>query len=343
MMRDDVLENPLASTAAPASPKTRVVAKDGHAEDDLEARLVAIEAAVAAGATPVPPEGSSAPTLSIHSTLARLGSAPTSWHQATVFYVTSTDDKDAAMRAKAPMMLSLGFMMVLIQSVATVGITKGMIFPSCMDSTQCSSGNFCYTSPEQRQGRCLFCGESGPLVPYWSEPQAERTGFGPTGYELLWNRIGMFLYVQKGSTGSYTLSSKSDTPIGFAGFNDSHVEQVCTRPFKMVKQWSVELSETTNEYGWRATTSWSGEDVPAGIIPALAPFMPQFDMETDYSAQSVGEWCDSCIAATGDVLASSEYKRIYSQIGKMKATDVACLIICIYVVSLTLIGETGVD
>ena len=70
------------------------------------------------------------------------------------------------MRNKAPVMFCFGLCMVLMQYLATFAVIAGMIMPTCIDSDQCESGQFCYTNPGAVSGRCLYCGENPPLVRY---------------------------------------------------------------------------------------------------------------------------------------------------------------------------------
>lgn len=161
----------------------------------------------------------------VRAVLARLGAASTNWHQATVFFLTSKAEQDAEMRAKAPLVYGAGLLMVLMQFLVSISIWVGMMMPTCMESSQCRSGSYCYTQGSSNRGRCMFCGSVPPLVPYWSPPGTEKTGYGPTGYEKQWNVVSSGLYAKEGFVRSADL-------IGFAGFNDTHVRAACTRPFQ---------------------------------------------------------------------------------------------------------------
>ena len=151
--------------------------------------------------------------------LAQIGAAPTNWHQA-----TSKAEEDAEMRKMAPLMYVAGVLMVTMQVVAAVGVTLGMVHPSCVTNNQCIPGLFCQMDfGAIKGGGCLYCGEQAPLVQYWSAAGQKMTGYGPKGLRQLGNFA----------------SSKAREPIGFAGFNDTHVKAVCTRPFKDFAPWEV--------------------------------------------------------------------------------------------------------
>jgi hypothetical protein len=132
--------------------------------------------------------------------------------------------------------------MVFMQLVAISSICAGMMIPTCVDSNHCPRGQFCYVRTGQLSGRCFMCGETAPLVPYF-ETTDEETGYGPTGHEVIWNRCRYDSYPKDRLFGNY----RSDTPDRFAGFNDSHVEAVCTRPFTTVPKYSVVMEGSEGE------------------------------------------------------------------------------------------------
>lgn len=126
--------------------------------------------------------------------------------QATVYFLTSTDKDDEDMRNTARGMFAFGAFMVLVQWLAAVGLLIGMVFPSCGTDDQCHSGTYCHIAPGRTTGRCLFCGEAAPLVPYSSdEPWPDKRG----RYFKVYN----FVY-----TGSYNkinaIGTRGSTPAG---------------------------------------------------------------------------------------------------------------------------------
>ena len=70
----------------------------------------------------------------VRSVYAHMAEAPTNWHQATVFLLSSDDPAE---RAMAPTMLASGFVMVLFQWAAAVGAIGSTTFLSCQSTDQC--------------------------------------------------------------------------------------------------------------------------------------------------------------------------------------------------------------
>eukprot|EP01051_Picozoa_sp_SAG22_P001996 SAG22_NODE_85_length_21510_cov_6.472187_2_plen_264_part_00 len=217
------------------------------------------------------------------------------------------------MRKKAPQMFACGVLMVLLQFLAAASICAGMLFPTCADSNQCPRGQFCYAQPERQSGRCMFCGESPPLVPYY-ETTSEQTGLGPTNKEKLWNRITTSSFPKVGL-------SRSSEPTLFGGFNDSHVRVTCTRPFRPLRKYEVVYGPDKGLDGRDVVVGFSGEDVPPGITPAR-----RWSSSTgaEYSARSVGSWCDTCIhALTNDVSTWNEHTLAQTSLVAMSLFDVS--------------------
>lgn len=124
--------------------------------------------------------------------------------QATVYFLTSTDKDDVVNTARY--MFAFGAVMVIVQWLAAVGLLIGMVFPSCGTDDQCHSGTYCHIGPGRTTGRCLFCGEAAPLVPYSSdEPWPDKRG----RYFKVYNLV---------STGSYNkinaIGTRGSTPVG---------------------------------------------------------------------------------------------------------------------------------
>lgn len=219
-------------------------------------------------------------------------------------------------------MFACGSFMVLMQTVAITSICAGMLWPTCVDSKQCPGGQFCYHKPDEVSGRCLYCGELAPLVPYF-ETTGDETGYGPTGKEVIWNRNNWECFPEDRMFGLY----RSDVPTRFAGFNDSHVEATCTRPFKSFQKYEVEWSDMTWYVDGRprkVVESFTGGDVPNGIIPADA--FNSARLGDEYTAKSVGSWCDACVnGVTKDVSNWDEHGMGRTFLMAMSLLDVSYL------------------
>lgn len=260
----------------------------------------------------------------VRAILASIGSAPTNWHQATVYCLTTKAEEDKEMRRTAPRMFACGVFMVFMQFLAAGSVAAGMLFPTCLDSTQCPRGQFCFLKPERNFGRCRFCGHDSPLVTYAHTTDRE-TGYGPTNREVQMNRI---------DDGSYTSTGwlQESLPTKFGGFNDTHLKSTCARPFKAVGKITVEESDERQPNGWRDIVSYSGEDIPDGIVPIRG--------ESEYPARSVGQWCDNCISPlTNDVSTLNELELAQNNMMSMSYLDFAALAVCSYVVGLSVVGE----
>ena len=95
---------------------------------------------------------------------AQLSEAPTNWHQATIYFMTSTAEEDASMRKLTPPMSLGGLVMVMLQITAAYSVVSGMVHPSCTSNTQCERpGFFCYTAPGKERGKCQMCGACDTL------------------------------------------------------------------------------------------------------------------------------------------------------------------------------------
>eukprot|EP01045_Picozoa_sp_COSAG04_P032840 COSAG04_NODE_6573_length_1302_cov_1.271820_1_plen_118_part_10 len=97
--------------------------------DDVEARLAAHDEKIAGLEEQLIAQGG----VSLAG-LARIGTAPTNWHQATVYFLTSKAEEDAGMKRKAPLLYAASLMMVLVQTFAVFGMLSGMLHPSCVSN-----------------------------------------------------------------------------------------------------------------------------------------------------------------------------------------------------------------
>ena len=101
---------------------------------------------------------------SVLSIFAMIGTALTNWHQATIYFSTSNDEKDLPMWRKAPLIFADGVIMVLVQIVAMYSILAALENQPCVNNLQCEQTGF-YCSND---GRCQGCGQYPPPVPYVS-------------------------------------------------------------------------------------------------------------------------------------------------------------------------------
>lgn len=98
------------------------------AGSDYEARLAAQEERLAAYGEQIDTllQGAANPAA----VMARLEAAPTNWHQAMVYFLTSKSTEDAHMRSRVPFMYAGSLTMVVVQIVATYGLLVAMLHPA---------------------------------------------------------------------------------------------------------------------------------------------------------------------------------------------------------------------
>ena len=155
-MSDKVVHNPLEQISSALGAETTITQ-----QEQLERRMAAMEARLEVQGAPV--------EAAARSVFASLTEAPTNLHQATIFWLASDDPEDAAMRARAPMMFALCCAVVLLQTMTTVGVFVGTLFPACATSQQCASNQYCVTDRRVEgmdaavTGRCRECAGGSPL------------------------------------------------------------------------------------------------------------------------------------------------------------------------------------
>ena len=88
----------------------------------MESRLAKLETQFAARFA-----SESGGSQDVAAAVARIGTAPTNWHQATIFFLTSKAEEDETMRNKAPLMFLGGVLMVVVQIIAAYGLVTGML------------------------------------------------------------------------------------------------------------------------------------------------------------------------------------------------------------------------
>eukprot|EP01051_Picozoa_sp_SAG22_P014244 SAG22_NODE_1698_length_3788_cov_3.925725_2_plen_469_part_00 len=104
-------------------------------------------------------QGGGAVDAAIRSVFASIGTAPTNWHQATIFFLSAEKEVDQTMRKRAPLMFAGGLLIILLQILVIAGVWLGSLAPSCQSNAQCVAhghpGTVCML------GRCFFCGQRG--------------------------------------------------------------------------------------------------------------------------------------------------------------------------------------
>ena len=129
----------------------------------------------------------------------RFSEAPTNWHQATVFVLSSEDPR---LREAGPRMLAGGYLMVACQLLTTAALWSSTSFPSCETSDQCPRGRWCSIGVQAGGARCQPCGDDLPL------PK------------------------QTDSARGYTYNMPAPSEPEFAGYNLTLVRQTCAEPTK---------------------------------------------------------------------------------------------------------------
>lgn len=267
----------------------------------------------------------------IASVMARLGTAPTNWHQATVYFLTSKAEGDASSRKRAPFFFAWGFLLVVLQILAADGVLLGMVNQSCGNNDACVGGMYCHVTPGRTRGRCLYCGESAPLVAYDSDIPVP-------------GEPGKFKYYNRIETGSYPQKKvgfgREIEPTMFAGWNMTHVRQRCRHPYRSFKY----AYEYEVEGDSRRVVVTDSTDIPDGIQPRdWGSPVSDFMVIKDFSEATVERWCDSCVqmAPDGILDVSVMNMKLLAQTNQqaMAPLDWAALVLCSYVVGLTIVGE----
>jgi phage terminase large subunit-like protein len=188
------------------------------------------------------------------------------------------------MKTKAPVMHAGSFIMVLMQFFAVCGIVTAMLHPSCVTNAQCNerAGFYCYMPEDADIGTCQMCGEAAPLPPYrsnevYSDPER---GERRKEFNVVWD-----MHYPQDAKGK-----RMETPLAFAGFNYTMVQQRCTLPIR--------------EFHWTYGRSSSGDTVviDRGDIDRDFPWIPNERLDprsslffTKFSSASSARWCAACV------------------------------------------------
>ena len=233
----------------------------------------------------------------VSNVFAQFAEAPTNWHQATIYFLSSTEPEDAPARKLAPLMFVVGLTMVLLQIMSVYGLISGMVHPSCNSNTQCERpGFFCYMVPGEDRGTCQMCGEMPPLVPYRSTTEKltaeqvanDRTNnakYSPIGLYKEYNLIWDMSYPQQAGGG------RSKTPEWFAGWNYSMVESTCSLP---IRPFNWEFSREGPQGSGTYTITDRG-DIPEGVDLTRIYPISGYLAYTHFDAPCVARWCDACV------------------------------------------------
>ena len=326
-------------------------ATDNPVASDVEAVVVADEEAgspvVASGNADEMVRGGERDIAgSVASVMAHLGAAPTNWHQATVYFLTSKAEDDAPMRKKAPLMFAWGVFLVIVQIASVAGMLGAMLHPACTSNAHCDGrrGFYCYTPPGRDRGNCQMCGEAAPLPYYLSHipvpNPTDRAKFKE--YNIVWDQH----YPADPNT-----NKRSRLPEWFAGWNFTMVKQTCAPPVRGFR-WAFERED--GEDGEDLVTITDRGDLPAWISDAdIHPVSGQ--SITKYTAASVARWCVGCVQPRGineldgfaltddehEISVSIMNKRLLamSNMDSMALLDWTSLVLCSYVVGLNVAGE----
>eukprot|EP01051_Picozoa_sp_SAG22_P020330 SAG22_NODE_4068_length_1398_cov_1.254042_2_plen_280_part_00 len=255
--------------------------------------------------------------------------------------------------------------MVLVQIVAMYGIVFGMTNPTCVSNAQCGKvGTFCATSADG-VGVCRQCGQDPPLVPYISSIPIEREVFhGMTAGRGCRQRLEgdpCFKEVNKIYDQSYPHFTRgmkrSDAPDGFAGFNFTMVKNRCTAPIEGIR-WSIE-APADRGLGGAYSMSERGDLQPE--------FTPSEKGTVEFPAKAVKSWCEACVRSPGpndvgrapdplhenglsvydnvtglQVSVMNSKKDAVDAVNAMSWPDWFALLLCSYVVGMTVVGEIKV-
>ena len=289
----------------------------------------------------------------LRSELARIGAAPTNWHQATIYFLTSTDEEDAQMRRRAPLMYVAGVILVVVQIISMYGVVMGMMAPPCINNVQCSAAGFyCEVARDGRSGRCQSCGGDAPMMPYEADTllpgENAVSGFGINKHQEF-NKIFYQSYPHR----EFGLK-RSDIPDGFAGWNFTQVKNRCSEP---IASFSYSVSGTSS--GSPTLTDeviiTDRGDLPAGRRPTRSG-------SKYYSAKTVKNWCAACTRTLGpddylpdplndnglalydnetglEVSVMNTKLQSILAVNAMAIPDWTALLLCSYVVGMTVLGE----
>jgi hypothetical protein len=254
---------------------------------------------------------------SIKSTMARLTEAPTNWHQATVFYLTTTDPKDTQMRARAPLLFAGSALMVLVQSATALAVAISTLLPSCESSDQCEAGLYCQIG---FSNRCQFCGSNVPL------------------------------YMQTDKFTGDTYNNIFDA--SFAGWNSTYIKALCHDPYigtcggldclegganvDMVMDYQGRTCGDECDGTGMDGTDGDGE----GMRYRFKGLSSAGGWQLGYTKVRIREWCDYCVLPNDDgVHPTTQTGLLESNVNAMGTADWVALFFACFVVAFQVVGE----
>lgn len=203
---------------------------------------------------------------------ARLTETPTNFHQLVVFAlsrpVDSTDARDVELRKRGALLFCISAAMVFFQSAAAAAVMYGTRSQKCQDNDHCPrDGTYCRIGIS---GRCNFCGDKIPLRFDVNESNGET-----------YNRVD---------------------DENFAGYNRTHVHELCSSP-----------RETRYVY--------RGFSFP-------------------FTEEAVTSWCDACVhPLTMSVDSQTPESHISSILSAMGRSDWFAFLVAFAVIALSVAGE----
>ena len=242
-----------------------------------------------------------------------------------MFWLTSDDPEDAAMRRWAPLLYVMSLLLVWAQTATAVGVLWGVYSPSCQSSDQCFEGMFCSASfadfdddgelgaDEFGSSRCEFCGLNdgmarGPLGPMTVGDNCTWTDCdSPTWKhtERRERRQGCGSGWTNEDPACETLNAPDDP--NFVGFNATAVAMVCADP----------------------SLAWNADDVGA--------------MDGAWIPTNVHSWCEACVLQSGSaeltVHPLTQMRLMTENVAAMGVFDWVVLGFATLMVALAMIGE----
>ena len=234
---------------------------------------------------------------------------------------TTQAEEDAVMRARAPMLVFVSMVMVLLQSCTAMGVGTGIISPSCSESEYSShcpvEGMFCF----QSDGRCRYCGLKVPL-----DTQGYVNVATQTQYILnTATRRGFSGYVSGGQCNVYSRSSCDGTltlvsrGLGLSHQNETYAQELCAAPRDL----------TRKKFG--VSKEWMKDIVPEDAVPEDGDSWTKEEVET---------WCDVCLhPITRTVEPLTAKKLANMNVSAMSVFDWLSAILASVVIAMTILEE----
>ena len=311
----EVIDNPMLSHAAEEKPVSRADVEAAIADDS---KLQLVDRYYAAELEKLR-QSVASDDGAVLGVFARLTEAPTNWHQATVFALSSDAPQDSALKARAPAMFAMGAFVVALQCITMPRLFMASAYEKCVTPDDCSTkGMFCGKSGmgSSRMG-CKYCSTYAPLEQQWEyiDGQLRTYNFPEDQYHRA-------------------------EPFGRIGFNRTHVLEVCADPTKS------HSAEPAPGYGGHPSPLGyvcydnAGAEPPWERVPAVCPGASALGEPSPGYEEYVAAWCHACVdRATGDVNGLTGWDLPANNVNAMSAADWIAYAMCSIVVALTMVGE----